>query len=50
MHFVGLCLIALAINSGFSELARAIRFRRIDIKFTDPLRVEGERRNHGPSA
>lgn len=47
MIFVGLCLIALAINNGLSELADAIRYRVIDIRFQEPLRIEGERRNHG---
>lgn len=50
MIFVGLCLVALAVNNGLSELAQAIRYRIIDIRFQDPLRIASERRTNDPDA
>lgn len=50
MIFVSLCLIALAINNGLSELADAIRYRVIDIRFQEPLRIASERRNNDTDA
>lgn len=50
MHFVGLCLIALAVNNGLSEIAEAIRYRVVDVRFQGPLRIDNERRTNDPDA
>lgn len=50
MIFVGLCLIALAINNGLSELAEAIRHSVTVVHFKEPLRIASERRTNDPDA
>jgi hypothetical protein len=43
----GLVAIAYAIFAGLSRIADAIRYRTVDVKFNDPIRVVHQGPEHG---
>ena len=47
-HFWGLMVVAFAIYAGCDRIAEAIRYRTVDVKFSDPIRVEHQGPANGP--
>lgn len=47
-QFWALLAIACAIYGGCRRIADAIRYRTVDVKFKDPIRVVHEGPGHGP--
>lgn len=47
-QFWALIAVAWAIYAGCGRIADAIRYRTVDVKFNDPIRVVHQEPDHGP--